>query len=184
MPLVPVNNGPTLAGMLATTPGTGSGYEVHLDLGQILGESNSSTHQNEIEVVSFSFGCSNSAVMSSQSGTSKGGKASVNEITVTKYTDKSSPQLFMAVCTCQTFKTAKISVSKSTGGKKPEDYLILTMQLVNITSWQLSSPSGGEMGTETLTFNFCNINIDYKMQTAMGILVSASNVSYNLKQGQ
>jgi len=168
--------------MLATP--SASGYEVHLDLVQIQGESNSSAHPNEIEVASFSMGCSNSVVMSSQGATTKGGKASVSEITVTKYTDKSSPQLFGAVCGCQVFKTAKISVSKSTGGKKPEDYLIIAMNSVIISSWQLSSPSGAGVGTETLTLKFGKINIDYKMQTAMGILVSAANCSYDLTQGQ
>jgi type VI secretion system secreted protein Hcp len=161
-----------------------SGYEVHLDLGSIQGESNSSAHPNEIEVVSFSWGLSNTAVRSAQGGTSKGGKASIGEISVVKYTDKSTPQLFAAVTACQTFKTATISLSKSTGGKKPEDYFTVKMTNVYISSMQLSSPSGGELGKETITLNFQTVSLDYKMQTAMGILVSAATASYDLTQGK
>jgi type VI secretion system secreted protein Hcp len=183
MPLLPVANVGQLAADLAGQSKE-SGYEVHLNLGQIQGESNSSAHLNEIEVVSFSWGCSNTAVASAQGGTTKGGKASVSELNVVKYTDKATPLLFSAVMSCQTFPTATISLSKSTGGKKPEDYYIIKLQSVIVTSLQQASPSGAELGTETITLNFGNINLDYKMQTALGILVSAATGSYDLKGGK
>ena len=158
-------------------------YEVHLNLGAIQGESASSAHPNEIEVVSFNWGLSNSAVRSAQGGTSKGGKTTVNEITLTKHTDKSTPLLVNAVASCQKIPTAKISVSKSTGGKKPEDYLIITMTNAFIGSLQLASPSIGAMGTETVTINFQKLEIDYKIQNAMGILAGATTASLDLTQG-
>jgi type VI secretion system secreted protein Hcp len=158
-------------------------YEGHLNLGQIQGESNSAAHPNEIEVVSFSWGLSNAAVRSAQGGTTKGGKVTINEITLIKHTDKSTPLLFNAVATCQKFPKAIISLSKSTGGKKPEDYLTVTLTNAYIGSLQLSSPSVGAMGTETIVINFQKIEMDYKLQNAMGILVSASSANYDLTQG-
>src|SRR5512140_2909440 len=110
-------------------PSSQNGYEVHLNLGSVQGESSSKAHPNEIEVISFSWGLSNSAIRSAQGGTSKGGKVSVNEICLSKHTDKSTPLLVNAVASCQTFPTATISLSKSTGGKKPEDYF--TIKLTN-----------------------------------------------------
>jgi type VI secretion system secreted protein Hcp len=159
------------------------GYEAHLDLGSVQGESSSSAHPNEIEVVSLSWSLSNTAVRSAQGTTAKGGKASVGEISIVKHTDKSTPPIFAAVTTCQTFPKVTISLSKSTGGKKPEDYFTIKMTNVYISSMQLSSPSGGELGTETITLNFQTITLDYKMQTAMGILVSAATASYSLVDG-
>jgi type VI secretion system secreted protein Hcp len=164
-------------------PSSQSGYEVHLNLGSVQGESNSSAHSNEIEVISFSWGLSNSAVRSVQGGTTKGGKVSINEITLVKHTDKSTPLLVNAVASCQTFPTATISLSKSTGGKKPEDYFVIKMNNAYISSLQLSSPSAGALGTETIALNFQKITMDYKMQNAMGILVSASSATCDLTQG-
>ena len=105
--------------VITPDPSSQSGYEVHLNLGSVQGESSSKAHLNEIEVISFSWGLSNSAVRSAQGGTTKGGKVSIDEITVVKHTDKSTPLLVNAVASCQTFPTATISLSKSTGGKKP-----------------------------------------------------------------
>ena len=164
-------------------PSSQSGYEVHLNLGSVQGESSSKAHPNEIEVISFSWGLSNSAVRSAQGGTTKGGKVSINEITLSKHTDKSTPLLVNAVATCQTFPTATISLSKSTGGKKPEDYFIIKMNNAYISSLQLASPSGGALGTEMISLNFQKITMDYKMQNAMGILVSASSATCDLTQG-
>ncbi len=159
-------------------------YEVHLDLGKIQGESNSTAHPHEIEVASFSWGLSNTAVRSAQGDSTKGGKAAVGEISLVKHTDKSTPFLVLAVTGCQTFPTATISLSKSTGGKKPEDYFIIKMSNVYISSLQLSSPSVGAMGTETVTLNFQKITLDYRMQNDMGILVSAGTATYDLGQGK
>jgi type VI protein secretion system component Hcp len=92
--------------------------------------------------------------------------------------------LVLAVTGCQTFPTATISLSKSTGGKKPEDYFIIKMSNVYISSLQLSSPSVGAMGTETVTLNFQKITLDYRMQNDMGILVSAGTATYDLGQGK
>jgi type VI secretion system secreted protein Hcp len=164
---------------------TGDGaYEVHLDLGKIQGESHSTAHPHEIEVASFSWGLSNNAVRSAQGDTTKGGKAAIGEIVLVKHTDKSTPMLVLAVTGCQTFPTATISLSKSTGGKKPEDYFIIKLSNVFISSMQLSSPSVGAMGTETISLNFQKITIDYRMQNDMGILVSAGTATYDLGQGK
>ena len=161
-----------------------SGYEVHLDLGKIQGESNSTLHTNEIEVLSFGLSLTNSAVRSAQGDTTKGGKASVGEIALTKHTDKSTPHLFLAVTGCQMFPTATISLCKSTGGKKPEDYFIIKLTNAFISMMQLASPTGDGLGTETLSINFQKIFMDYRLQNTMGILVSAASATYDLTQGQ
>lgn len=168
----------------AAKQGASSGYEVHLDLVKIQGESNSTAHPNEIEIVSFSWGLSNTAVRSAQGDSTKGGKASVGEISLVKHTDKSSPGLFLAVTGCQTFPTATISLSKSTGGKKPEDYFVIKLTNAYVSSLHFSSPSAEGLGTETLTLNFQKINMDYRQQNTMGILVSAASATYDLTQGK
>lgn len=160
-------------------------FELHLDLGSIQGESESNLHKNEIEISSFSWGVSSSAIRSA-AGSPKGGKPTVSEITVTKEFDKSSPQLYNAVWTNQLIKTAKISMSKTTGGGKPEDYMVITLTNVYITSVQARSSKDlpeHQMGAETVTLNFQKVSIDYKVQLASGLLASGGSASYDLGAG-
>jgi type VI secretion system secreted protein Hcp len=175
MPLVPVKDSP---------PAAESGYEIHLDLSSIQGESPSTAHPSEIEVSSFSWGVSNSPINTNQ-GTIKGGKVSMTEITVTKSFDKASVQLLKAAASGQIFKTAKITWSKSTGGKKPEDYITITLTGVLISSVQQSSSRTGQgMGTESITLSFDKVNMDYKVQDKTGLLASAGQMSYDLALGK
>lgn len=170
MPLVPLS-----------PPGS---VEIHLDLVSIQGESPSTAHRDEIEISSFQWGVSNSPI-NTKDGPVKGGKASMTEITVTKAVDKASVQLMKAAATGQIFKTAEITWSKSTGGKKPEDFMTITLSGVLVTSVQLSSSPGGEgVGTETVTLSYDKINIDYKVQDKSGLLIPAGQMAYDLAQGK
>jgi type VI protein secretion system component Hcp len=82
-------------------------------------------------------------------------------------------------------KTAKITWSKSTGAKKLEDFLTITLSGVLISSVQQSSArSGTGMGSETITLSFDSINVDYKIQDKSGLLTAAGQMGYNLAKGQ
>jgi len=165
-------------------PSEKSGYELHLNLGAIQGESASSAHPNEIELSGFSWGISNSPV-NTQNGSIKGGKVSMTEVTVTKPVDKSSVQLMKASATGQIIQKAVITWSKSTGGSKPEDFITITLQGVLVSSVQQSSAQGiAGMGTETITLSFDQVAVDYKVQGKDGLLTSAGSMGYNLAQGK
>ncbi|MGD1101859.1 MAG: type VI secretion system tube protein Hcp [Terriglobia bacterium] len=165
-------------------PAIRSGVEIHLDLASIQGESLSLAHKDEIEISSFQWGVSNSPV-NTKDGATKGGRVSMTEITVTKFFDKASVQLVKAAATGQILKTAKISWSKSTGDKAPEDFLTITLAGVLITSVQQSSSRSGEgMGSETVTLAFDKISMDYKVQSKSGLLTSAAQMAYDLAQGK
>jgi type VI secretion system secreted protein Hcp len=173
MPLIPV----------ADSEKHKSSYELHLNLGSIQGESESSLHSQEIQINSFSWGATNSAIRSA-AGSTKGGKPTVSEITVTKDLDKATPQLFNALVGSTLIKTATISMSKSTGGGKPEDHLVITLTGVYITSIQMtSSKEHLTKGVETVTLNFQKVNIDYKVQLASGLLASGGSAAYDLTKG-
>ena len=174
MPLVP------MAGM----PAGGSGVEIHLDLGSIQGESPSTAHKDEIEINSFQWQVSNSPV-NTKDGATKGGRVSMTEITLTKAFDKATVQLLKAATTGQIFKTAKITWSKSTGGKTPEDFLTITLTGALITSVQHNSTRTGEgVGTEIIALSFDKISMDYKVQGKTGLLTSAGQMAYDLAQGR
>jgi len=171
MPLVPI-------------PEASHGVEIHLDLGSVQGESTSTVHKDEIEISTFQWVVSNSPI-NTKDGAIKGGRVSMTEISLTKAFDKASVLLVKAAATGQTFKTAKITWSKSTGGKTPEDFFIITLTGALITSVQQNSTRSGQwVGTETITLSFDKISMDYKVQGKTGLLASAGQMSYDLAQGR
>ena len=109
----------------------------------------------------------------------------MREITVTKNFDKSSPGVLKAVAAGQIFKTVKISWSKSTGGKRPEDFVLIVLTGVLITSVEQSSTAAVEgIGTEKITLAYDKISMDYKVQDKTGLLISAGQMAYDLAQGK
>jgi type VI secretion system secreted protein Hcp len=168
-----------------TTDAHKSTYELHLDLGSIQGESTSSTHSQEIEISSFSFGATNSAIRSA-AGSPKGGKPTVSEITVSKQIDKASPALYSALVNSQKINTAEITMCKSTGVGKPEDYVTITLTNAYITSIQTSSSKDlppNQKGAETVTINFQKIDFAYKIQLTSGLLAAGTSWQYDLTVG-
>ena len=60
----------------------------------VKGESQADGRENEIDILSFSWGVSNPSAQALHGGGSGGGKVTLSELTITKRTDKASPQLF------------------------------------------------------------------------------------------
>jgi type VI secretion system secreted protein Hcp len=163
----------------------GSNFELHLNLGTIQGESQSTLHNAEIELKSFTFG-SSSPTLRNQAGSTKGGRATVTEISVTKEFDKATPQIFNALWTNQVIKSAVISMTKMTGSTKGDDTLVITLTNCSISSISvISSKSAPDAhgGTETVSLNFQKIQIDYKVQLASGLLAAAGSASYDMTAG-
>jgi type VI secretion system secreted protein Hcp len=161
-------------------------FALHLNLGSIQGESSVSLHNQEIVIVSFSVGASISAVRSAQNAT-KGGKPTISEITVIKHFDKATPQIFSALVSSTLIPKATISMSKSTGAGKPEDYMVITLTEVFITSQQITHSHDlppAHKGLETIMLNYQAITIDIKVQLPNGLLVSGGQASYNLALGK
>src|SRR5690606_34605770 len=90
----------------------------------------------------------------------------VQDLTVTKYVDKASPNLIQACCTGQHIGEAVLAVRKA--GGEPLDYLILTMNDVLVTSVQAGGSQGDELVTESVSFNFAKFKQSYQPQNAKG----------------
>jgi type VI secretion system secreted protein Hcp len=69
--------------------------DMFIKIGDLKGESRDKTHKEEIDVLAWSWGMSNSG--SAHTGGGAGaGKANVQDVSLTKYIDKSSPDLMLA----------------------------------------------------------------------------------------
>lgn len=145
------------------------------------GEAQDKKHAKEIDVLAWSWGMSQSgsAHVGGGGGT---GKVSVQDMHVTKYVDRASPNLMKFCCNGKHFKEALLTVRKA--GENPVEYLIIKMGDVLISSISTGGTgSGGERLTENITLNFAKFECKYTPQkpdgTAEGPVEATWNISTN-----
>lgn len=138
--------------------------DMFIKIGKLAGESVDKAHAGDIDVLAWSWGASNSG-SAHVGGGAGSGKCNVQDLSFTKYLDKSSPQLMLATCAGTHFDKAVLVVRKA--GDKPLEYLKITLTEVLVTS--VAYGSGGEDRlTENVTLNFAAVTYEYTPQKADG----------------
>jgi type VI secretion system secreted protein Hcp len=150
--------------------------DMFMKINGVQGESQDKTHMDEIDVLAWSWGMSQSGTTHMGSG-GGAGKVNVQDLSFTKYVDKSSPDLFMACCNGKHFSDATLVVRKA--GENPLEYIKVKMEEVIIAS--VSGGSGGEDRlTENVTLNFGKVTVDYKEQTKTGTGGAAPTMTWDI----
>lgn len=140
--------------------------DMFLKLDGIKGESVDHKYAGEIDVLSWSWGASNAGT-GHFGGGSGSGKVSVQDMSVTKRVDKSSPTILLHVCNGKHIPTATLIVRKS--GEKPLEYLKIKMEQVFVTSYSTGGHAGqDDVLHETLSLNFAKVAVDYQEQNKDG----------------
>jgi type VI secretion system secreted protein Hcp len=113
-----------------------------------------------IDILSFSFGASNSAVFGpgSSGGESRAGRADVSSVSIMKVLDKTSPTLFADCVTGDYIDSVDVQYFKPMGTKQ-DVYFKIHMEKVVITSVQLSGSN--ENPTESVSFAFAKVKVSY-----------------------
>lgn len=136
--------------------------DMFLDIeGEITGEAQDATHTDEIDVLAWSWGMSQSGSFH-HGGGGGAGKANFQDISVTKWVDKSSPVLMLYCANGDHFPKAKLTVRKA--GKKPLEYIIITMTKVMVTSVSTGGSGGEDKLTENVSLNFSDVKVEYSKQ--------------------
>lgn len=141
-------------------------YDMFLKLDDVTGESMDASHPDEIDVIAWSWGMSQSGTTHAGGG-GGGGKVSVQDLSVTKWVDKSSSVLFDYCTGGKQFNEAKLTVRKA-GGDSPLEYLVITMNKVIVTSISTGGSGGEDRLTENLTLNFAEFKTAYQPQKPDG----------------
>lgn len=132
----------------------------------IEGGSTHAKHKNEIPVLAWSWGVSNSGDLHS-GGVSSGGKAHVQDISLTKYVDKSSNALLQAASTGARLEEAWLYVTNATG--EQTDYVTLHLSNgVLITSVSTGGSGGEDRLTENITLHFGKFQYGFQPQKPDG----------------
>jgi type VI secretion system secreted protein Hcp len=150
--------------------------DVFLKLGDIKGESKDSKHPGEIDVLSWSWGVSQTGTMGVGGG-GGAGKANFNDLSIMHAVDKASPVLMAKCATGEHIKEATLVSRKA--GKGQQEYLIVKMNDILITSVQPSGSSEHPM--ESVSMQFAKIDLEYKPQKEDGSLDAGVHFKYDLK---
>jgi type VI secretion system secreted protein Hcp len=150
--------------------------DVFLKIGDVKGESKDATHKDEIDVLSWSWGVSNA--VDARAGAGKGaGKANFQDLNFMHAVDKSSPVLLKACAMGDHFADATLVSRKA--GKGQQEYLIVKMEEVFVSSVQPSGSSEHPM--ESVSISFGHIDLEYKPQKEDGSLDAGVHFIYDLK---
>jgi type VI secretion system secreted protein Hcp len=148
--------------------------DIFAKIGDIKGESLDDKHKDEIEVLSFSWG----VATNTSAGPVGAGKATFHDLSFNHTIDKASPQLLQACATGTHLKDATITHRKA--GKGQQEYLIIKMNDIIITSVSVSD-SSGSAGSESVTLAFSKIDLEYKPQKPDGSLDAGIHFKFDIK---
>lgn len=138
-----------------------------------------------IDVLAWSWGLSQSGT-THMGGGGGSGKASFQDLSVTKYVDLASHALGLGCATGEHFDKAVLTVRKA--GKTQEPYITITMEEVIITSVSTGGSGGEDRLTENLSLNFAKVKFEYFYQDEKGVVSKTPkaytyNIAENTKEG-
>lgn len=139
--------------------------DMFLKLEGIKGESQDAKHKDEIDVLAWSWGASQSGT-THMGGGGGAGKANFQDLSITKWVDKSSPGLIKHVAKGTHIPTANLVVRKA--GDNPLEYIKLDLKDVIVTSVATGGSGGEDRLTENVTLNFGEFKMIYTPQETDG----------------
>lgn len=129
------------------------------------GESVDKTHAGAIDILAWSWGMSQSSTTHAGPGAGAG-KVNVQDISITKYVDKSSPKLQLLCCNGKHVGKALLIVRKA--GESPIEYIKITMTDIIISSVSIGGSGGEDRITENVSLNFATVKFEYTPQKGDG----------------
>jgi len=153
--------------------------DMFIKVGDIKGESQDKKHKEEIDVLAWSWGMSQSG-SAHVGGGAGAGKVNVQDLSFTKYIDKSSPDLMLVCCTGKHIPEVMLTCRKA--GENPLEYLIITLSDTLISSVSTGGSGGEDRLTENVTLNFAKVKVEYTEQKADGTAGAKPKMTYNVAQ--
>jgi type VI secretion system secreted protein Hcp len=152
--------------------------DTFLDLGSsIPGESQDQTHLDQVDVLAWSWGMSNSGT-THMGGGGGAGKASFQDIRLTKYVDKSSPLLMSHCANGVHIPAATLYVRKA--GKVSIEYVKIQFANVLVTSVSTGGSGGEDRLTENISLNFAKVELDYVPIKSNGTANSPISIQWDI----
>lgn len=151
--------------------------DMFLKIEPLKGESQDDSHTDEIDILAWSWGMSQSGT-THMGGGSGAGKVNVQDISLTKYVDNSSTDLMKFCTTGEHITEATLTVRKA-GGEALE-YIILIMKDLIVSSVSTGGSGGEDRLTENVSLNFGSYEITYTPQSKEGTPGTATDWKYDI----
>jgi type VI secretion system secreted protein Hcp len=151
--------------------------DILLKLDGVTGESKIADHEKEIDVLSWSFGATQSG-SSHVGGGAGSGKVNVQDIHITKYLDAASSTLFRFCCNGKHIAKGTLTVRKA--GEKPVNYLTIDFDEIIITSITGGGSGGEDRLTENISLNFAKFKFEYFTQEDTGTKGKSAPLTWDI----
>jgi len=147
----------------------------------IEGECKADKHENEIDVLSFSWGETQTGTHSTGGG-GGAGKVSMQDFHFVQKISKASPKLMLACATGEHIPEAILTCQKA--GKTQQAFFVLKFTDLLVSSFQTGGSSqGDEIPMEQISMNYAKIEFEYKEQNPDGTLKGPVKAGFDLKKG-
>lgn len=133
-----------------------------IDLPGIAGECLIKNYTDKIECLSYSHAVAMQMTSDVSNKERTSGKPNIQDFTISKYMDKSSPVLNQTCCEGKKIGDATITIGRNEAGVVMP-LIVYTLKDAMISSVSAAS-SGGDKPSETVTLNFTAIAWDYTAQ--------------------
>lgn len=151
---------------------------VFMKIEGIAGESRVEGHKDEIDIASWSWGASRST--DSTSGGGGAGKANFQDLTFTKYVDKSTPKLMLAAASGEPIPRVVVTAHRDLAGATSEPYLTITLQDVFVTSVSTGGSAASDLPAESMSLNYGKIKFTYTPQLDDGSVGEPVDFSWDV----
>jgi type VI secretion system secreted protein Hcp len=158
----------SLAAAFAIAPAAHAASDYYLKIDGIAGESVVGSTKEAIAIKSFELGIENKISLGSASGGAGAGKATLNELTIEKVVDSTSPTFMQKVGLGAQINGMEIVARKSGGAGPSATYMRWAFQPVFVTKQEHSGSTGDDAPTEKLTFVYGAMQQNYAKQSPEG----------------
>jgi type VI secretion system secreted protein Hcp len=160
-------------------------FDAFLKLDGIKGESSDSKHPHEIELLSYSFGATQTGSFGIGGG-GGAGKVNLQDFHFTKRADSATATLFKFCAGGDHIKNGLLTVRKAAGSKEgPLEFYKVKFTDILVSSQQISGVGSGDpIPTESISLNFAKIEMEYKPQTATGTGGAAITGGYDASKNK
>lgn len=159
----------SLAATLVSCPTAASAAtDMFLKLGDIKGESLDDKHKDEIDVLAWSWGEADSTSPARKGRNGFAAPDCIQDLSLTKYVDAATPDVIIDAVSGRVVPGATLTMRKA--GKDQQEFLILKLSNVSISSYTTGGSGGEDRLTENVTLHFQRMDGSYRRQKADGSL--------------
>ncbi len=147
---------------------------------KIKGESKAENFVDQIEILAWSWGASQSATTHYGEG-SGAGQANIQDLSVTKWVDAGSAGILQCCVAGEHIPVVVLTMCKAGGiDNKQKPFLKLTLTDAIITSYSTGGSGGEDRLTENISINFAKVKFETLKQDKKGVIAPSGTASYDI----